>query len=139
VGDGDIHTFADLAEWLMHSLSRLARMLNHGSADAAVAIEKRIHYGARRELMELVGIRGIGRVRARKLYDSGLRSIEDIRKADPVFLGGLLGTKTSEKLLIEIGVRPGIRPGDCAAGSLSSRTMDSIMGNEQSTFSDFDK
>ncbi len=138
VGDGDIHTFADLAEWLMHSLSRLARMLNHGSADAAVAIEKRIHYGARRELMELVGIRGIGRVRARKLYDSGIRSVEDIRKADPVFLGGLLGTKTSEKLLSEIG-RPGIRPGDCTAGNLSSRTMDSMMGNEQSTFSDFDK
>ncbi len=139
VGDGDIHTFADLAEWLMHSLSRLARMLNHGSADAAVAIEKRIHYGARQELMELVGIRGIGRVRARKLYDSGLRSVEDIRKADPVFLGGLLGTKTSEKLLSEIGVRPGIRPGDCTAGNPSSRTMDSMMGNEQSTFSDFDK
>jgi len=139
VGDGDIHTFADLAEWLMHSLSRLARMLNHGSADAAVAIEKRIHYGACRELMELVRIRGIGRVRARKLYDSGLRSVEDIRKADPVFLGGLLGTKTSEKLLSEIGVRPGIRPGECTAGNLSSRTMDSMMGNEQSTFSDFDK
>jgi helicase len=113
-------------------------MLNHGSVDAAVAIEKSIHYGARQELMELVGIRGIGRVRARKLYDSGLRSIEDIRKADPVSLGGLLGTKTAEKLLREIGARPGIRPVG-TAGNLSSRTMDSMMGNEQSTFSDFEK
>ena len=139
VGDGDIHAFADLAEWLMHSASRLARVTGHSSADMAITIEKRIHYGARQELMELVGIRGIGRVRARKLYDSGLHSIEDIRNADPVVLGGLLGPKTTEKLLQEIGSRSGIRPGSGTTGNLNSLTMDSMLGNEQSTFSDFDK
>ncbi len=123
----------------MHSASRLARVTGHSSADMATTIEKRIHYGARQELMELVGIRGIGRVRARKLYDSGLHNIEDLRKADPVVLGGLLGPKTTEKLLQEIGSRSGIRPGSGTTGNLNSRTMDSMLGNEQSTFSDFDK
>ncbi|MDI3539102.1 MAG: ATP-dependent helicase [Methanolobus sp.] len=139
VGDGDIHAFADLAEWLMHSLSRLAAVTGHDKAGMAGAIEKRIHYGARQELMELVGIRGIGRVRARKLYDNGLRSIEDIRKADPAVLGGLLGTKTAEKLLREIGARPGIRPGGSASENPDPRTMDSLIESEQSTFSDFER
>ncbi|MDW7731447.1 MAG: ATP-dependent DNA helicase [Methanolobus sp.] len=137
VGEGDIHAFADLAEWLMHSLSRLARVREHSAADMAGNIEKRIHYGARPELMELVGIRGIGRVRARRLYDSGLRSIADIRKTDHVVLGNIIGAKTAEKLLREIGMH--INIGSGTTGEANSRTMDSLLGNEQSTFSDFEK
>ncbi|TGC10562.1 ATP-dependent DNA helicase [Methanolobus halotolerans] len=137
VGEGDIHAFAELAEWLMHSLSRLARVRGHTVADMAGVIEKRIHYGARPELMELAGIRGIGRVRARRLYDSGLRTIDDIRKADPVIIGSLIGTKTAEKLLMEIGMH--INMVSDNSGRAESRTMDSLLGNEQSTFSDFEK
>ncbi|MBN2109596.1 MAG: ATP-dependent DNA helicase [Methanosarcinaceae archaeon] len=137
VGEGDIHAFAELAEWLMHSLSRLARVRENAAADIAGTLEKRIHYGARPELMELAGIHGIGRVRARRLYDSGLKSIADIRKTDHAVLGALIGTKTAEKLLREIGMH--INIGSGAAGETNSRTMDSLLRNEQSTFSDFEK
>ncbi|WP_406656830.1 ATP-dependent DNA helicase [Methanolobus sp. ZRKC2] len=137
VGEGDIHAFAELSEWLMHSLSRLARVRENSAADMAGMIEKRIHYGSRPELMELVGIRGIGRVRARRLYDSGLRTVADIKKADPVVLGNLIGAKTAEKLLREIGMH--INIGSETSKGANSRTMDSLLGNEQSTFSDFEK
>ena len=137
VGEGDIHALAELSEWLMHSLSRLARVRGHPAADMAGMLEKRIHYGARPELMELVGIRGIGRVRARRLYDSGLKTVEDIRKADPAVIGKLIGTKTAGKLLREIGMHIDIDPGN--PDDVGSKTMDSLIGNEQSTFSDFEK
>lgn len=133
VGDGDIHAFADLAEWLMHSLSRLAGTTGHRDAALlAQSIEQRIHYGACQELMELVGIRGIGRVRARKLYDNGIRSIEEIKIKDPVVLGGLLGPKTAKNLLDELGVSS-----DALSKQNRSAGVETSM-NGQSTFSDFD-
>ncbi|WP_406659633.1 ATP-dependent DNA helicase [Methanolobus sp. ZRKC3] len=136
VGEGDIHAFADIAEWLMHSASRLAGLSQLESADMASVLEKRIHYGARPELMELVMIRGIGRVRSRKLYDAGFVSIADIKKADVGTIAKLIGPKTASKLFTEIGSDLKL-PSD--EGGVISKTMDSLLGNEQSTFSDFEK
>ena len=38
----------------------------------------RIRYGVKGELTELVSLRGVGRTRARKLFDSGIRNKSDI-------------------------------------------------------------
>ncbi len=136
VGEGDIHAFADIAEWLMHAASRLAGLLQLEVKDDALILEKRIHYGAQRDLMELVMIRDIGRVRARKLYSAGFKTINDLKKADVVVIAKLIGSKTASKLFAEIGHHMKI-PGDI--DEVSSKTMGALLGNEQSTFSDFEK
>jgi helicase len=135
VGEGDIHAFADIAEWLMHAASRLAGLSQLDSADLALILEKRIHYGAQKELIELVMIRGIGRVRARKLYSAGFKGIGDIKMADASVIANLIGSKTASKLFAEIGSD---RKVPSNVSGLRSRTMDSLIGNEQSTFSDFE-
>ncbi|MFB3151967.1 MAG: helix-hairpin-helix domain-containing protein, partial [Nitrosopumilaceae archaeon] len=43
-------------------------------------LRKRIIYGIREELTELVKIKGIGRIRARKLYKNGIKDPEDLSK-----------------------------------------------------------
>ncbi|WP_094227995.1 ATP-dependent DNA helicase [Methanolobus psychrotolerans] len=141
VGDGDVHAFADIAEWLMHSTSRLAGLLslemNSDAGMMAQILEKRIHYGASPELIELVSIRGIGRVRARKLYDNGLKTVDDIRKSDIGTVSSLIGQKTAAKLFGEIGIH--LKVVSDESGKIIQKTMDSLMENEQRTFSDFDK
>ena len=144
VGEGDVHAFADIAEWLMHSTSRLAGLIapemSSGSVDISnitALLEKRIHYGASPELIELVSIRGIGRVRARKLYDNSIKSKEDIRKAGPARISELIGPKTASKLFREIGLHLDFNSDE--PGKVSSQTMGSLMEKEQSTFSDFEK
>lgn len=111
IGEGDIHAIADIAEWLMHVTAQLAKLLELKGAKEAAELEKRIHYGASPELMDLLDIRGIGRVRARKLYEAGFRSSAELAGADPVKVAALLGPKIADRIFKQIGRReasPGI-------------------------------
>ncbi len=79
IGPGDIRNKMDMAEWLIHASVRLATLFNHDAVDEVAELRTRIRYGIRPDLLELVKLRGIGRVRARALHDRGLKSIEDLR------------------------------------------------------------
>jgi helicase len=79
VGPGDIRNKMDLAEWLVHAACRLSDVFNKDAGDDLREMRSRIRYGIKTELLELVKLRGIGRVRARALYDRGYRTIEDLR------------------------------------------------------------
>jgi len=43
-------------------------------------LRTRIVYGVRRELLDLVKVKGIGRVRARILYKHGIKDLDDLAK-----------------------------------------------------------
>ena len=45
-------------------------------------LSKRIAHGIREELLELVTLKGVGRIRARKLYEHGYKSLYDLLVAD---------------------------------------------------------
>lgn len=103
IGEGDIHASADIAEWIMHVTTQLARLLDLKGAKEAAELEKRIHYGAGPELMDLLDIRSIGRVRARKLYEAGFRSTADLAGASPEQVAALVGPKIAERIFKQIG------------------------------------
>jgi helicase len=105
IGEGDIHAIADIAEWIMHVTTQLARLLDLKGVKNASELEKRIHYGAGPELMELLDIRSIGRVRSRKLYEAGFRSMADLAGAAPEKVAALLGPKIAERIFKQIGKR----------------------------------
>ncbi|HEX9907431.1 MAG TPA: DEAD/DEAH box helicase [Thermoplasmata archaeon] len=79
VGPGDIRNRVDVAEWLIHASARLAEIFNREAVGALTELRARAHYGIRPELLELVKLRGIGRIRARTLFDRGYRTLEDLR------------------------------------------------------------
>jgi helicase len=62
----------------------------------------RIHYGAGQDLLALLNLKGIGRVRARKLYLSGITSIEKLKATDPVEIARLLGPKIADKVVSQL-------------------------------------
>ncbi|MEI8002750.1 MAG: ATP-dependent DNA helicase, partial [Methanothrix sp.] len=76
IGPGDIRRFAETAQWLMHSMAELSKHLELGITFKAEQLTERIHYGAGQDLLGLLNLKGVGRVRARKLYLSGITSIE---------------------------------------------------------------
>lgn len=79
IESGDMHRLAETADWLVYCLYEIAKLLGRSDLlDEISALRKRIAYGIKEELVELVQIKGIGRVRARKLYDHGVRNIEDL-------------------------------------------------------------
>ena len=79
VGPGDIRNKTDIAEWLVHGAARLSDIFQNEAKKEAIELRTRVRYGIRSELLDLVKLSGIGRVRARALYDRGYRSIEDLR------------------------------------------------------------
>jgi len=79
IGPGDIRNKVELAEWLTHALARLAGLFNRDAVGPSNEMMVRVRYGIRPELLELVKLRGIGRVRARALFQRGIRGIADLR------------------------------------------------------------
>jgi helicase len=106
IGEGDIRSLSETTLWLVHSMAELAVFKKLSSATKTRELEKRVEYGASPELLELIQIRGIGRVRARKLFNAGIRDMEALRAADPGKVAKIIGTKVAIKVLKQIGCTP---------------------------------
>ena len=67
----------------------------------------RVEHGVKEELVDLAGVRGVGRKRARRLYDAGIEDRTQLREADKsVVLAALRGReKTAENILENAGHR----------------------------------
>jgi helicase len=107
VGPGDVRGKVDTAEWLLSAAERLAGELDLGSAVAVREAKKRVEYGVRDELVDLAGVRGVGRKRARRLFEAGIETRAELREADKsVVLAALRGRrKTAETILENAGRR----------------------------------
>jgi len=81
IESGDMHRMVQTAEWLLYCLHELAKQA--GKAELLEELDilrKRVIYGIREELLDLVKIKGIGRIRARKLYNHGVKTLDDLSK-----------------------------------------------------------
>jgi helicase len=107
VGPGDVRGKVDTAEWLLGAAERLAVELDLDCAVAVREAKKRVADGVREELLDLVGVRGVGRKRARRLYEAGIDSRAALREAEKsVVLGALRGReRTAERILENAGRR----------------------------------
>ncbi len=82
IGAGDIRRKAETAKWLLYAAHELASLFKARKALTPLRkLQDRIRYGVKEELLELVQLRGIGRVRARSLFRAGFRRLSDIEKA----------------------------------------------------------
>jgi helicase len=104
IGPGDIRAQADTAQWLMHSTARIFAYLGSEHTGFAQELVERISYGATRDLLPIIKIKGIGRVRARKLYNAGYKDIEAIRKAEFKALADIVGPKIAANTLKQLGI-----------------------------------
>ena len=102
IGPGDIRRTAETAQWLMHSLGELSKQLDLGITFKAEQLAERIHYGASQDLLGLLNLKGIGRVRARKLYLSGITSLEKLKAADQADISRLLGPRIAERIFHQL-------------------------------------
>ncbi|WP_281196110.1 ATP-dependent DNA helicase [Halorubrum sp. F4] len=108
VGPGDIRGKVDTAEWLLRAAETLAADVEGVDGDAVLAVRrarKRVEYGVREQLLDLAGVRNVGRKRARRLYEAGVETRADLRETDKaVVLGALRGReRTAERILEHAG------------------------------------
>ncbi len=104
IAPGDLRRIVETAEWLFHALTKILEYHGNGLAVRSGKLGERIKHGVREELVELVGLRWIGRKRARKLYNAGIRSVEDMAIRRSV-AERLIGKRIVEKVLAEYGMQ----------------------------------
>lgn len=96
---GDIRRTVDLAEWLMHALAEISAIIKPDKTLMARELVQQIKHGADKELLALTSIPGIGRARARKLYNAGYTHPRMLVASNVRQLKNILGDKTAEKVL----------------------------------------
>ncbi|MBI5000315.1 MAG: DEAD/DEAH box helicase [Euryarchaeota archaeon] len=92
IGPGDIRSKVESAEWIAYSFAELARLFGNAELTERLRVlVLRIQNGVKEELAPLVRLRGIGRIRARLLFQAGYKSATDIAQADEKKLSALPG------------------------------------------------
>jgi len=96
---GDLRNLLSSIDWLIYSMAELSRIMGDNKGLGFLKrLRVRIGSGIKDELFELVSIRGIGRVRARKLFNSGIKSVADILAANYEKLSGIIGPGVAKKI-----------------------------------------
>ncbi len=83
VAPGILRTKLERCDWLSYASIELAKILKlEKQIPEILKIRKRLKSGVKEELLQLVELKGIGRVRARRLYNSGIKTLTDVKKTD---------------------------------------------------------
>lgn len=100
VGAGDLRTKAEDAEWLLFAAGRLAAVFQRRLGRTLDDLATRVRYGACEELLDLVRLRGIGRVRARLLYRAGFADREALRRAPADRIAAALHSSSLARMVL---------------------------------------
>ena len=82
IGPGDIRAKVDRMDWIIYAMSEIAYIFNPDAITKIRPLATRIRYGVKEELSDLVSLRGVGRSRARVLFNAGYRTKDDIASAE---------------------------------------------------------
>jgi helicase len=102
---GEIRMKLDVADWLLYSTIEFAKLLEFRDIVKEVTkIRFRLKYGVKEELLVLLKLKMIGRVRARSLYRNGIKDIKSVKNVDVAKLGQIIKSrKIAEDVKEQLG------------------------------------
>jgi helicase len=107
VQPGDLYRTIENAKWLLHATEELSPVVAKNKAVTALSLElvERVGKGIKRELMPIVALEGVGRVRGRIIFNSGYQTVEDLKHASIEELTNLpsVGPRLAKKIKEQVG------------------------------------
>jgi len=106
VEPGDLYHLTETAKWLLYASYELAKLLGHKNLLPKLAeLMERVDKGVKAELIPLARLEGVGRVRARILYNAGLKTIRDLKRAsiDKLMSLPLIGPRIAKRIKEQVG------------------------------------
>jgi len=101
---GETRVKLDKANWLLYSVEELAKLMSfHDIIKHISKVRFRIRYGVKEELIPLLKLRGIGRIRARKIYNAGVKDIGAVKRINIISLAQLIGKATAISIKKQVG------------------------------------
>ncbi|MGA3110354.1 MAG: DEAD/DEAH box helicase [Candidatus Bathyarchaeia archaeon] len=106
VEPGDILRMVDTSRWLLHATYQLAELFGHKDLlSQAYELQVRCAKGVKSELVPLVELDGVGRVRARSLFNAGYRNLDELKHASVTDLMNvpLIGPSVAKRIKEQVG------------------------------------
>ena len=105
IESGDMHRMTETANWLTYCLREISKHVERADLlEELDDLRRRITYGIKEELLDLVRVKGIGRVRARLLFKNGITNLADLSKVPVNELSEIdkIGTTIAEKIKLDL-------------------------------------
>lgn len=131
VTPGELNAKLNRADWLLFSSYELAKI--HGFRNIAnhlLKVRIRLLNGVKEELLPLLKLKGIGRVRARKLFSNKVKDLGDVKTIDFATLAQILGKNIALDVKKQVGqnlseekikVKPNKRKGQISLSDYSEK------------------
>ncbi|MGP8068445.1 MAG: DEAD/DEAH box helicase [Candidatus Bathyarchaeia archaeon] len=106
VEPGDILRMVDTSRWLLHATYQLAELFGHKDLlSQTYELQIRCAKGVKSELVPLVELDGVGRIRARSLFNAGYRTMDELKHASVTDLMNvpLIGPTLAKKIKEQVG------------------------------------
>jgi helicase len=106
VEPGDLFRLISSITWLLHAAQELAQLLGHPSFKPSLSrLNRRVEKGVKRELLPLVSLERVGRVRGRILFNAGFRTLTDLKRASLLQLTQLplIGPQVAKRIKDQVG------------------------------------
>jgi helicase len=135
IGPGDIRVRVDVTKWLLGAMQQLSKLFSQKENPFLIQLRTRVMYGINQDLLDLVSLKGVGRVKGRLLYDKGFKSLEDIKSSSPTEMakirgiGKVLATRILEQLGVDIS--------DSGIEDVKDTPENEGSGKKQSSLSEF--
>lgn len=106
VQPGDLYRTIENAKWLLHATHEIAGLFgNKEILPLASELIERVAKGIKKELLPIVKLEGVGRIRGRIMYNAGYRAITDIKHApiEDLTRLPLIGPRLAKKIKGQVG------------------------------------
>lgn len=106
VQPGDLYRTIENAKWLLHATHELGSLFNNKQIQPlTVELQFRVEKGIKKELLHLVKLEGVGRVRGRVLFNAGYETIDALKGATLEELTNipLIGPRLAKKIKEQLG------------------------------------
>lgn len=96
---GELSFKVDVVDWLLYCLEELSYLRKYIYFKNFLAkLRTRFKSGIKEELLPIVNLKGIGRVRARKLFNAGFKKLLDLKKAEFASISRVIGEGITIKI-----------------------------------------
>ncbi|TRO43217.1 hypothetical protein E2P42_02475, partial [Candidatus Bathyarchaeota archaeon] len=106
VQPGDLYKTIENAKWLLHATDELAALFGRKQILPLTSeLIERVTKGIKRELLPIVKLEAIGRVRGRIIFNAGYKTIDDIKQAALEDLKNLplIGPRVAKRIKEQVG------------------------------------
>ncbi len=101
---GEIRVKLNNADWLLYATYEMCRILHFQNLLKHISrLRLRLKNGAKEELLPMLKLKDIGRVRARKLFKNNIKDIADIKKVSYTSLSQVIGPAAAKSIKEQVG------------------------------------